>query len=118
MKISKEELPELIEELSEILESADVYLGAVERVVESLGPAISRALKILLEALNKTHIDLEPELNMCATLKAQAMRRDFTSYVKAGFTKDQAFKLVLASIKPFSFAEVLKGVKLPESKEN
>ncbi len=116
MEISKEELVELMGKLSEVLESADAYLKAGEKVVESLRPMASRALIILLKTLNEVRKNLESQLEVSSFLSAKAQRRDFTNYMKVGFTKDQAFKLVLASIKPFDFAEVLKGVKLPESK--
>ena len=100
----------LMEELSEMLKSADVYLEVGDKAVESLRPVISKALRILLGALIETYNDLEPELEASSSLGAKAKRRDFTNYVKAGFTKEQAFTLVLASIKPVNFAEVLKSV--------
>lgn len=115
MKLSKEELSELMEELSETLKSADVYLEVGDKAIESLRPVVSRALRILLKALIETHKDLEPELAVSSFLGAKAKRRDFTNYVKAGFTKEQAFSLVLASIKPINFTEVLKGVNSSRS---
>ncbi len=116
MKISKEELAELMGELSEILESADAYLKAGEKVVESLRPTVGKALKILLKALNETHKDLMPELEVNSLLGAKAKRRDFTNYVEVGLSKDQAFKLVLASIKPLNFTEALTVINSSRSK--
>lgn len=117
MKISKEEFSEFMDVLSEILESSEDCLKAGEKAVESLRPVVSKALRILLEALSGVYKDLEPELATLSSQRAKALRRVFADYVRAGFTKDQAFTLVLASIKPFSFTEVLKNVKL-RTKEN
>ena len=110
MKLSREDLTEVMEELGEVLESAGDYLDMGDKAVESLRPILSKALRILLEAWNDTYSELEPELEVSALLKAKALRRDYTSYVRAGFSKNQAFTLVLASVKPVNFTEIMRGV--------
>jgi hypothetical protein len=122
MRFSKDDLEELLENLDDVLESADACLEAGDKTVESLRPVLSKALKILLKALNDTNMDLEPELEVFSSLKAKGMRRDYSNYVKAGFSKDQAFTLVLASVKPanFTVTEILKSASrsIPDKKKD
>jgi hypothetical protein len=65
----------------------------------------------VLKVVVKTCIDvrrrLEPELAAHSMVATQAIHRDFVNYQKAGFTKTQAFALVLAAVKPSNFTEIL-----------
>lgn len=115
MKFSKEDLIELTKILEELTESGDTYVKAGDEAVKSLQPLLSAALRILLEASNDTRKDLEPELVISANLSAKAKRRDYAAYVRAGFTKEQAFMLILASVKPFSLADLMKSVNTSSS---
>jgi len=113
----KSEVEEVVAEILEALKNANQYLALGEAVVNAAEPAIIKALMTLLNSFNKVRGSLEPELDQASQLSAEALRRDYENYAKAGFDENQAFQLVLAAIKPFSFAELVKAASEAKSKD-
>lgn len=107
MKLDKEELQKIMETVGTVLGQADVFLAAGEEIVETAKPAIAKALKLLLKAGIDIRKEMEKELAELSKIKTQALYRDYKNYAQAGFGKTESFKLVLASIKPINFSEML-----------
>ena len=109
MKIKEGELSEIVGAVTGFLANADEYLAAGEQIVSAVEPSVIKALKLLIKTLNEVRSNLEPELALNSLLGAKAMHRDYKNYEKAGFNKNQAFALVLASVKPFNFTELVNS---------
>ncbi len=107
MKLDKEELKEIMETVSTVLGQADAFLAAGEGIVKTAKPTIAKALKLLLKAGIDIRKEMEEELAELSKIKAQTLYRDYKNYTKVGFGKTEAFKLILASIKPINFSEML-----------
>lgn len=107
--MEKEDLEELVGEVYKALKNADDYLAVGEQIVSTAKPALVKALALLLGTFNDVRKDLGPQLAKHSSLSAKALHRDYRNYVAVGFTKDQAFKLVLAAIKPLSFTDGIGG---------
>ncbi|MDP3999103.1 MAG: hypothetical protein Q8P76_00725 [bacterium] len=103
MKLGKAELAELIA----LLAQADEYLDLGEGMVKGAKPTVVRALKLVLNTALDVGDDLGPELARLSAMTAKNKRRAYTDYAAAGFTAEQAFSLVLASVKPVNFTEML-----------
>jgi len=104
---AKSDAEEIVAAILGALENADQYLTLGETVVNQAKPALTKVFAILLDTFSGLRESLEPQLDKMSALSAKALHRDYKHYVAAGFTKEQAFKLVLAAIKPFNFGEVL-----------
>ncbi len=107
MKLDKKDLQEIMETVGDVIGQADTYLTAGEGIVEAAKPAITKALKLLARTGIDVRKEMEKELAELSKIKAQALYRDYKNYANAGFGKTEAFKLVLASIKPINFSEML-----------
>jgi hypothetical protein len=108
-RLEKSEAEEIVGEVLAALQNADKYVALGEAVVNAAKPALTKALAILVGTISDIRHDLEPQLDKMSALGASALYRDYQHYVEAGFTKDQAFRLVLAALKPFSFSEMLSA---------
>lgn len=107
MKLNKEELQEIMETVGTVLGQADAFLTAGEEIVKTAKPTLTKALKLLLKTGIDVRKEMEKELAELSKIKAQALYRDYKNYTEAGFGKTEAFKLILASIKPVNFSETL-----------
>jgi len=103
MKLGKEDLTKLMA----LLGQADEFLDLGEDALKSAKPTVVRALKLLLNTALDIGDDLEKELNRLSAMTAKNKWRAYQNYVKFGFTAEQAFSLVLASVKPVNFTEML-----------
>lgn len=113
MPFNKDDLNYFMEELSEALERSDEYLAAGEIIVGTVKPVLVKAIKILCNAGIDIREEMEPEIARMSIITAKAMHRDYKNYIKAGFTKVQAFNLTLtglASTKQFDFGQLMKSV--------
>ncbi len=109
-----EELEELLkksgfrsDKLDEILMMVDMGLAIGGEVAEKVKPRIVKAIKILLESGLDIRKDLGPELEQLSIIKAKRHFSYYKNLIKAGFKKGEAFKLLLAEIRPISFNEQL-----------
>lgn len=102
-------MTELCGELVKILKDGDSYLEVGDELARVVKPLFGKALKILLTTGLDIYDDLNPEFVRISALKAKGLRNDYDNYRKAGFTKEEAFKLVIASIKPINFTEIIKN---------
>ena len=111
MRIDKDDIEEVVEEISEAFQDADQYLAIAKGIIEIGKPVAVDVLKVVVKTLTDIRCGLEPELAAQSLASAKATHRDFMNYKEAGFTEEQAFTLVLAAIKPVNFSEMLtKGV--------
>lgn len=113
MKLDQEDLQEIVETVGDVIDQADAYLAAGEGIAKTIKPAVAKALKLLMKTGIDIRKEMEKELAELSKIKAQALYRDYRNYTKAGFRKTEAFKLILASIKPINFSEILS--KAPSS---
>ena len=107
--MDKDDLKDLLEELGEGLKVFDACMMLAEQAVGDLKPRATKTLVLLLTTLADIRDDLEPQLARSSNTHAKALYRDYANYTKAGFSKQQAFQLVIASIKPLNFMELLKS---------
>ncbi len=114
MKLGKAELAQLMAFLGQ----ADQYLDAGEEIVKGAKPTVVRALKLLLNTGLDVADDLDKELNRLSAWLAKDKRRIYQNYVEVGFTPEQAFSLVLASVKSENFTEVLKKSNVLSREKN
>lgn len=115
----KSDTEEILTEVMKALENADQYIAAGEMVIGAAKPPLIKALGILLDTLADIRVELESKLERNSFLSAAALHRDYKNYLDVGFTKDQAFKLVLAAIKPINFGELLgQAANRKASKKN
>lgn len=108
MKLGKAELAELMT----LLGQADEYLDIGESIVKGAKPTVVRALKLALNTILDVGDDLEPEMTRLSTVTSKSKWRNYQNYTNAGFTAEQAFSLVLASVKPVNFTEMLDTKKI------
>lgn len=100
----------VLQEIMKIIDQADTYLAAGEEIAKIAKPVIIKALKVLVNMGIDICKEMKEEMAELSKIKAQVLYRDYNNYVDAGFGKTEAFKLVLVSIKPIDFSEVLSKV--------
>ncbi len=106
------EIAEALEELQEAVEDAKLYVELGKKIIAICKPLGADVLRTLLQTFCDLREECAPELERNSVFSAKATHRDYQNYVSAGFTKQQAFALVLASIKPSSVGEAIgAGVK-------
>lgn len=103
MKLSAQDLSLLLGFIGE----ADKYLDVGEEMVKKAKPTVVRALKLALKTIVDVADEMRPELNRLAVITAASKWQSYHSYIRAGFTPEQAFSLVLASVKPVEFTKQL-----------
>ncbi len=117
MKFDAEEIAEAVAEIGEALQDADKYVAVGKALVVASQPILVDVLKTVIKTYVDVRGELEPELAAHSVLATKAIHRDYQNYQKAGFTKAQAFALVLAAVKPVNFSEALSnGVKSASTK--
>lgn len=116
MQLDKEDLKELAESLGEAIENIDIYVAAGQllldngkEIVQKCRPLLAGVVKELIKLGIDLEGDIKPQLMALSLLKAKSRFRDYQNYKKAGFSATQAFVLVLASIKPINFSEILSS---------
>lgn len=111
MKLDKDDVKEMTEELGELLQDAEKYFAIGKVLVETGKPLLVDILKTLMKTVIAIRRDLEPEIAEYSVIYAKETYRDYVHYIKAGFTSKQSFALVLASIKPFNGEAFMNSVK-------
>lgn len=111
MKHGKEDVKETIEELNEFIRDAKKYLVVGKMLAEFGKPVLVDILKIIMNTALGVRRELEPEIAKFSSLFAEARYRDFVNYTVVGFTKEQAFALMLAAVKPFNSEAFMNLVK-------
>ncbi|MDP1688818.1 MAG: hypothetical protein Q8L47_01665 [bacterium] len=111
MKLDKEDVKEMTEDLGEMLQDAEKYLAIGKVLVVAGKPVLVDILKTIMKTAVDVRRALEPEIAEYSAISTKATHRDFENYRTAGFTKEQSFALVLASIKPFNSEAFVNSVK-------
>ena len=119
LESEESEAEEIATQVLAMLKNADLYLALGEKVISEAKPKLVKALGVLIAAAAHVRSELEPQLGDLSVVSALALRRDYENYVKAGFTRDQAFKLIMATIKPINFGEALSTAgRIAQSSKN
>ena len=90
---------EIGEKLGELLPVIKAALGEVlPALLADLKPDISKASQAFLDGLVEAGEELEPQLHQMREQRARRLRDSYTTLTNAGFSKDEAFSIVLAGI--------------------
>jgi len=115
--VHKEEWEMVVTEIEKILKKADAYIAVGKALLATGQPAITDVLRTMVKLRTDICSDLEPELAADSVVATRALYRDYKNYQNAGFTKAQAFALVLARVKPASFGEAIQNISKSVSDE-
>jgi len=106
---------------------ADELESQARELLEEGRPLLARALKLVFGSGMDLLDDMDEEVQRLQAMKAKNTFRQYQEYAMAGFSKEQAFTMVLASIKPTDFSDLAKSVgegakrvsqeKLPKPKD-
>jgi hypothetical protein len=99
-----------LDALPGMLMMAKVFLAMGEGVADQVRPVAVDAVKLLCKVGIDVYKDLENERKEMVAMGAKAKYAKYSAYVDAGFSRGDAFKLVLAEIKPVNFTEALNKV--------
>ena len=83
------------------------FLPVAKYAIDSFKGEVAEILTNLVSALIDVREGLDEPLARLSKLNAHDLYRKFTDHQEAGFSKEQAFTLVLAGIKPVNFSEVV-----------
>lgn len=85
------------------------YMPLVEAFVGLGKDEIRKVLALILGAGADVTEGLEPELERVAQLRAKAIGRAYKALQAEGFSKSQAYGILLAQIKPNGFGDALQS---------
>jgi hypothetical protein len=115
--LDKFDIDEMVSDLQNLVEDADTYVEMgktlfpiVTVLVNKFKPLAVEVLKVVLKEFADISEELEPEMARLSAIEAKKEHRNLDNYKAAGFTNQQAFALVLASLKPFDSGSILSGV--------
>ena len=89
------------------METAQNYLPFAKKIVNITKDELGDTVAILLDLVIGITEKMEPELAKLSKIKAKALFRDYSNLNDAGFSKSQAFKIILAQIKPIIFTDII-----------
>ncbi len=100
---------QILSEVELFTEQIKNFIDIGKNVIDTNKNEFSDAVKIILNTLLDLRENIEPELDRLSLINAKALRRDYKNYREAGFTHLQTMKIIIAKIKPVSFAESLSS---------
>ena len=105
--LDNDNIQDIAEELQDLVKNADSHVAMVKAllpvatmVIDKYKPLAVQVIKVLFRKLIDVREEMEPESAKLSVMRAECAYRNFSSYHKSGFTRKEAFALVLASIKP------------------
>ena len=118
------EILEQVMAVAALLTKADVVANEMLRpaikvaaeAAEPLSGDIAAVVRILFKAALTVTEELRPERQRNAEDTAWSRKVKLDAYVEAGFTKQQAFAMVLAEIKPVDYASLVNKAASPSDK--
>lgn len=113
----EQEKMEVLLKVEESVELARAYIPLGKAIIDGSKGEVIDIIKLLMSIGIEVRKGLKDELEDISKLNAEAKMRDFKNLTTAGFDEEQAFKIVLATIKPVNFAEILQNInkKLQEN---
>ena len=109
LKAEMEKL-EALAAIEQAVSQVKSFLPVAKYAVDSFKGEVAEILTNLVGALIDVREGLDDQLARLSQISAHSRFRQFEHYKTEGFTKEQAFMLVLAQIKPVNFEAVNKGV--------
>ena len=104
--LDKDNILQHVEELQDLVKNADSHVAMVKAllpvatmVIDKYKPLAVQVIKVLFRKLIDVREEMKPESATLSVMRAEWAYRNFSSYQKSGFTRKEAFALVLASIK-------------------
>jgi len=96
-----------VENVEKVLNETHQYIPLVKDILGKFKGDLSIVIKLLVNAGIDIAKDLDGEISTISKMSAKRLFQGYKDLRSAGFTKDEAFRIILAKIKPINFSEIL-----------
>lgn len=97
--------------IEEVMNMAKAFMPVAKFAIEGYKGEITEIIHELIKTSIDVYEGLDDQLARLSEITARSRFRQFEQYHDAGFSKEHAFTLVLASIKSVNFTEVIKDAQ-------
>ncbi len=96
-----------VESVENVFNEIHQYIPLAKDIFGKAKVDFSIVIKMLVNAGIDIAKGLDGEISTISKLSAKRLFQGYEDLCKAGFTKDEAFRIILARIKPINFSEIL-----------
>lgn len=101
------------ENAERILDEVHQYIPLVKDIFGKAKGDLSVIIKLLVNAGIDIAKDLDGEISTISNMSAKMMFRGYKDLCEAGFKRHEAFRIILAKIKPINFSEAIQQASRP-----